>query len=335
MAGLTRIALYIHILLFSLALHGRVVIDMYGRKVTLPDTLRRVIPYDNKTNVLLYPLAGEKMVARARWMRASYFELITPTWMKLREIDTRQAEEVMKLRPEAIIVGAFLDDRTSIEGYIAFAERVNIPLVVVDIDLMRLDKTINFLVSLLGRSERSEALTAFIRDVYHDVATLPPLTGIRPKVYMANDPNGLRTAPRSSRHAQLFDILQVDNVVRSPLEANGFAYVSIEQLLLWQPEYILCVGKGEVNPYRTVLKSALWRSIPAVRQRKVYYVPEDPYSWFDIPPSANRLAGLIWFMELFRGQAKEVTERRIKEFYRLFYGYELSEKEYWKLFEWR
>jgi iron complex transport system substrate-binding protein len=317
-------------------LAGRTVRDMAGRTVSLPDTLRRILPYDNKTNALLFPLAADIMPARARWMRASYFELISPAWSRLKEVDMRQAEEVMRLRPDALIVAAFLDDRTSLENYAAFAQRVNVPLVVVDIDLMHFDRAIDFLGALLGRRERAGELAAFVRDIYKDVEDVRRRNAPHPpRAYMANDANGLRTAPRGSRHAQLFDILGVENVVAAPAAANGFAYVSIEQLLVWQPEYVLCVGKGEVNPYRTALKSSLWRSLPAVRTGKVRYVPEDPYSWFDIPPSVNRLAGLIWFMELFGGQPPEVTERRIREFYRLFYGYTLSDREYRRLFEWR
>jgi iron complex transport system substrate-binding protein len=311
---------------------------MAGREVTLPDTLRRVLPYDNKTNVLLFPVAGELMIARARWMRASYFMFITPAWSRLREVDMRQAEEVMRLHPEALIVGAFPEDRTSIEEYAAFAKRVNVPLVVVDIDLMHMDKAIDFLGNLLGRQARAAELSGFIRSVYRDVEEIQRRNTVgekRPRAYMANDANGLRTAPRGSRHAQLFDVLGVENVVAAPPGANGFAYVSIEQLLLWRPEYILCVGKGEVNPYRTVCKSSLWRTLPAVQSGRVYYVPEDPYSWFDIPPSANRLAGLIWFMGLFGEQTEDITEKHIREFYRLFYNYTLSDREYRRLFEWR
>lgn len=152
---------------------------------------------------------------------------------------------------------------------------------------------------------------------------------------MANETGGLRTAPNGSRHAQIFDIMNVDNAAYTRLNAKGFGTASMEQVIIWNPDYIFCLGKGEQSPYRTILKSALWQSITAVKQRKVYFIPSEPYPWFDMPPSVNRIAGLIWFNEIFYGQSHEQTRNKIEEFYRIFYMYELSDREYEHLFVWQ
>jgi len=51
-----------------------------------------------------------------------------------------------------------------------------------------------------------------------------------------------------------------------------------------------------------------------------------------MPPSVNRLLGLIWFSNLFYGQSDQVTREKVKNFYRLFYKYNLTDKEYAALF---
>jgi iron complex transport system substrate-binding protein len=333
--------LIFHLLISAMtwgSLSARVVTDMAGRKVEVPDNLLRVAPYDFKTNLLLFPFTGGKMISRAFSLREAIttdsYRYSSKAWLKLRETDMRNAEEVMKLKPELLIVGSFINDGSSLETYEAFAKKVNIPLVVVDLEMMNLDKTFLFLGDLLDKQAEAKQCADFLQSVYADVNALTGAPA-RGKVYMANDPNGLRSTPNTSNHAQLFDIMKLENVVRTSLNAQGFAYVSIEQVMRWQPDYIFCVGKGDSNPYRTILKSAIWRTVPAVRLKQIYYVPCEPFLWFDMPPSVNRILGLIWFSSIFYNQSPALTKQKITDFYRIFYKYDLNDKEYNALFKWK
>ncbi|MDR3366387.1 MAG: ABC transporter substrate-binding protein [Prevotellaceae bacterium] len=316
---------------------ARQITDMAGRTVSVPDVITRVIPYDYKTNLLLFPLAGEKMQAKAISMNALMHSASMRygggEFAKLREVDTRNAEEVLKLKPEVIVVGSFTDDVGAIEGYAAFSEKVKIPLVVVDLELMKLDTTMLFLGHLLNRVGEASRCAAFIRAIYADVARLTKNPAAK-RVYLANDPNGLRTAPSAGNHARLFDIMKLSNVAQLPPDAKGYANVSIEQVLIWNPEYIFCVGEGEASPYRTILKSARWRTLAATRQKQVFFVPCKPYSWFDMPPSVNRILGLIWFCKIFYNYPEEVAKEKVTTFYRIFYKHSLSDKEYAALYQW-
>ena len=85
-------------------------------------------------------------------------------------------------------------------------------------------------------------------------------------------------------------------------------------------------------PYTTLFRS-VWKKLPALQDGKIYKVPSQPFIWFDMPPSINRLCGLIWFNGIFRDQPAELTQKKIIEFYRLFYKYKLNDKEYAALFE--
>jgi len=313
---------------------AREITDMAGRTVIIPDELMTVMPYDNKTNILLFPVAKEKMIVKARAKVSPDLKFITKEYLKIKEIDTRNAEEVLKIAPDAIIVGAFVDDKLSLSTYTDFAERIKIPLIIVDLELTHLDETYQFLGSLLKCDERASKYVSYIRSIYNYIDKLNT-DKTQGRAYLANETNGLRTAPAGSRHAQIFEIMNIDNVAISHLNANGFGIVSMEQILVWNPDFIFCLGKGEKSPYRTVLKSALWRSVNAVQKKHVYVIPSEPYPWFDMPPSVNRLLGLIWFSEIFYGQDHEITKQKIKEFYHFFYSYELSDKEYENLFLWQ
>jgi len=314
---------------------ARTITDMAGRQVNVPDHIIRVISYDNKTNVLLYPVAGNLMVAKSRSMESPYLKYISKEFLNLREVDTKNAEEIMKLKPDILIVAAFLNNRDDLSRYETFAARINIPLVMVDLELMNLDKTCDFLGRLLGKNTEAKACSDYIRTVYRDVESYTKGKRVPGKAYMANDNDGLRTSPNSSNHAQLFDVMKIPNAARVSPDVKGFALVSMEQILAWNPDYVFCVGKGESGPYRTILKSATWRGITAMKTRRVFFVPTEPYSWFDIPPSVNRVLGLVWFADIFYNQPNEITKRKVKEFYHLFYHYDLSDKEYSGLFIWQ
>ena len=325
------------ILLFGVmvVVSARTITDMSGRKVTIPDKITRVIPYDNKTNPILFAVAGNLMIAKARSMESPYLRFIAKDFLNKKEIDTKNAEEVIKLKPDVLIVAAFLEDRDNLSRYETFAAKINIPLVVVDLELMNLDKTYDFLGQLLGKTAEAKVCSGYIRSVYSDVEKHTKGKHVPGKAYMANDNDGLRTSPNSSNHAQLFDVMKISNAAHVSLDAKGFAQVSMEQVMAWNPDYVFCVGKGEASPYRNILKSATWRGITATKTKRVFFVPTEPYSWFDIPPSVNRILGLVWFNDLFYNQPNEITRQKVKEFYRIFYHYELTDKEYAGLFRWQ
>lgn len=325
----------IQLFISTVGLSARQITDMAGRRVTIPDHITRIIPYDNKSNAVLYPVAGNLMIAKARSMESSRLKFISNDFLNKKEIDTKNAEEVIRLKPDILIVAAFPEDRDNLSRYEAYAAKINIPLVIVDLELMHLDKTYDFLGQLLGKTVEAKACSAYIRSVYRDVERYTKGKRVPGKAYMANDHDGLRTSPNSSNHAQLFDEMKIPNAAHVSLDAKGFAQVSMEQVMAWNPDYVFCVGKGETSPYRTILKSATWRNITAMRTKRVFFVPAEPYSWFDIPPSVNRILGLVWFADIFYNQPNEITKQKVKEFYHLFYHYELTDKEYKGLFRWQ
>ncbi|MBP8961772.1 MAG: hypothetical protein KBG39_02395, partial [Opitutaceae bacterium] len=53
-----------------------------------------------------------------------------------------------------------------------------------------------------------------------------------------------------------------------------------------------------------------------------------PFNWFDRPPSASRMLGIKWLLwVLYPDRAKYDMVAETREFYRLFYWYDMSEAE--------
>jgi iron complex transport system substrate-binding protein len=303
---------------------------MAGRKVTIPDRITRVMPYDNKTNPMLFAIAGNLMICKARAMENPNLKFISNDFLRLCEVDTHNVEEVIRLKPDFVLVAAFADE--DISRYTAVSRQTGIPFVIVDLDLLKLDKSFEFLGQLLGKESEAEICANLIRNIYADAEKYKKGKKIPGKAYLANNADGLRTAPATSNHAQLFDVMNVPNAANTQLDAKGFSQVSIEQVLAWNPDYIFTIGKSESSPFRSILKSAIWRNVTAVKNKRVFYVPCEPYLWFDMPPSVNKLLGLIWFSDIFYGQPNDITKQRVKEFYKIIYKFSLTDTDYKSLF---
>jgi iron complex transport system substrate-binding protein len=336
MAGSKKIILfYVLVLIINLQVIASVITDMAGRSVVLPDKISCVLPYDNKTNVLVYPVAGPLMKARARAMESPYPRYISNEYIHLIEIDTKNIEEVLKFKPDVVIAVAFIDKGEDLSKYVILSEKTGIPVVIVELDLLMLDKSLIFLGKIFGNQSVAEKCSDFIRNVYNIMAQDLKTYKVNSNVYLSYDNNGLRTAPAGSNHSQVFNVLRVPIIAKSTLDAKSFSTVSMEQIILWNPEYIFCLGKWQANPYRMILKSALWRNMIAVKNNQVFIVPSEPFPWFDMPPSVNRIPGTIWLMQLFYNVPADFTMQKIKEFYQIFYKYNLTDKEYAALFEWK
>ena len=80
---------------FVSPIQARQITDMAGRVVIIPDKLSRVVPYDNKTNVILYPVAGSMMIVKARAQENYNLKYVAGDLLNKPEIDTRNAEEVL------------------------------------------------------------------------------------------------------------------------------------------------------------------------------------------------------------------------------------------------
>src|SRR5262249_14564326 len=153
-----------------------------------------------------------------------------------------------------------------------------------------------------------------LADVDRRVSAVPP--DKRPLVYYARGPRGLESAPTGSITVESLERLGARNAVTGPL-GSGLATLSLEQVLAAEPEVIIAMDGGFGADVRA---DPRWREVRAVRDGRVYAVPQYPFPWLDFPPSVNRLIGLEWlgralYPERFLGDLREAA----RAFYALFY----------------
>jgi iron complex transport system substrate-binding protein len=304
---------------------ARTVVDSAGRHVEVSDTVRRVWPAGPPAAALLYMLAPEKLAGWARPLSPGAKEFIDPRAAALPVLgrltgrgNTAKLETVMKAAPDLI-----LDVGTVRPSYVSLADRIeaqtHIPYVLIGGTLADAPELLAKTGAVLGVMARAQALadyaTATLRAIKAGIATVPE--DHRPKIYVARGPRGLETDVAGSLNAEAFAFLGARNVVASGRGAGNLADVSMEQVLAWQPAVIVTIDR---DFFKAVWKDPAWQGVKAVRDKRVYLEPLEPFGWVDEPPGPNRLIGLRWLAKLLYPQRfPEDLRAETKRFYELFY----------------
>jgi iron complex transport system substrate-binding protein len=229
--------------------------------------------------------------------------------------NTANLEVVLALKPDLI-----LDVGSVNPTYVSLADRVQqqtgIPYALLDGRFDGIPLGYRTLGDLIGRREQGEALARNAEDTVKTitgrVGAIPPER--RPRVYYARGPRGLETGLGGSINVETIELL-AQNVAGGT--RGGLANVSIEQVLLWNPDVIITIDQDFAA---TVLSDPTWAPVAAVRARRVHLSPKLPFGWVDFPPSVNRLIGLWWlgkilYPDLFPEDLRELT----REFYARYY----------------
>jgi iron complex transport system substrate-binding protein len=307
--------------------------DSTGRRVDVPDAIRRVFPAGPPASVTIFAVAPEKMLG---WTRAPGPEarpFLPAQYAELPEVgrltgrgNTVNLENVVRMAPDLV-----LDVGSTTATYISLADQVqeqmHIPAVLIGGRLAETATTLRAVGGLLGVPDRAEALARYAETVLgavqEAVASIPSAT--RPSVYVARGPRGLETAVAGSIGSEVVDLVGARNVVGKDTGPRAIVDVSPEQILASQPDVILTVDRRFYAAGRT---DPVWREVKAVRAGQIHFAPDLPFSWLDNPPAANRLIGLLWLGKLLYPAAfPQDIRAEARRFYALFYQQEPSDAQ--------
>jgi iron complex transport system substrate-binding protein len=232
----------------------------------------------------------------------------------------------VRLAPDLV-----LDVGSTPGTYVSLADQVqeqtHIPAVLIGGRLAETGATFRTIGNLLGVPERAEALARYaetiLGGVQEAVAKIP--WAEHPSVYVARGPRGFETAVAGSIGSEVVDLVGARNVVGNDTGPHAIVDVSPEQILAWQPDVILTVDRRFYAAART---DPVWREVRAVQAGHLHFVPDLPFSWFDNPPAANRLIGLLWLGKLlYPASFQQDIRTEVRRFYALFYQQEPSDAQ--------
>lgn len=311
--------------------------DAAGREAAIPAEINKVYSTNPIGTMLVYTINPDKLAGWNVELRSGEKRFMEEKYQKLPNLGgwygktTGSIEELLKAKPDIIIsVGDI--DQTSEDFADKLQEQTNIPVILLNLDLDKIDQTYDMLGELMNEKEVTDNLAAYCKETVKDIVDKSNQISddMRVRVYYAEGPKGLNTDPAGSRHVQVLDMVKGINVAEIQMPGKaGMAEVSLEQVLLWDPDVILCWNTEEQGGYFDGITSDPdWKDISAVKNNKVYEIPCAPFSWFDRPPSINRVLGLKWLGNLLYPEVYNYDiAQETKEFYDLFYHYKLTDEE--------
>lgn len=202
-------------------------------------------------------------------------------------------------------------------------EQTGIPYVVVAGGIKDSPEQLRTLGAILGHQRHGQQLAVAAQEVLDEVmAKRTAFKSKAPSIYLAHSDNGLQTVGANSTRSEVIDLVGAKNVV--PSTADGqVAPVSIEQVMAWDPELILTQN---IIFYNEVYNSPPWQELAAVRNKKVFFIPDVPFAWLDGQPSVNRLFGALWLCSLLHQEEQSVLIEKLRHLFILFFAYDPGQK---------
>ena len=133
-------------------------------------------------------------------------------------------------------------------------------------------------------------------------------------------------ASAGSVHAEAIEVTgAVNAAVLERMSGSGRDEVSIEQVMLWDPDAVIL---SPDSCYDDIFDDPQWSGVGAVQRGEVYEIPSGPYNWLDRPPSVQRLLGILWLGNLLYPDLYDIDMiEETRRFYALFWKREISEGE--------
>jgi iron complex transport system substrate-binding protein len=284
--------------------------------------MTRIFPAGPPAAILLYTLAPDLLIGWPRANRPEECVYMLPEICMRPAVgritgrgNTANLETVLALKPDLI-----LDIGSVNDTYISLADRVQqqtgIPYALLDGRFVQTADAYQILGRLVGHQRSAADLADYCSH------TLTTITGRiadvpreqRPRLYYARGPRGLQTGGKGSINVETAELLARNVADELP---GGLANVSLEQVLLWDPDVIVTIDRDFAASARS---DPTWRTVRAVRNGRVFLSPSVPFGWIDFPPSVNRLIGLWWLAKiLYPDKFPEDMTALTREFYSKFY----------------
>ena len=309
--------------------------DSTGREVELPRNITRVASGGPLANIMIYAVKPEVIVGWSsspsklaqKYIGEAYWDL--PEYGKFYDnAEDFNREALMASAPEVIIDVGEWDEEYKAD-LDTLQEQLGIPVILVEANLEQNPAAYRTIGSLLGEPARGEALASYCETVLADAkekaASIPEAK--RKTVYYGEKDTGLSTILSGTIHSQIYELVGAKIVVDagSAQVQQGGGTISMEQLLAWDPDVIM-FAQGSI--YATVAEDTSWAALNAIKNDTYYEIPTEPYNWLGRPPGPNRMISVRWLGNLLYPEVFDYDiEKEVKDFFSLFYRYELTDAE--------
>lgn len=311
--------------------------DMNGRTVELEGPREKAFGAGPPATTLIYTFNADKL---AGWNNKVSDDLLPWLSEKATKLPVlgRASGSQGTFNPEVLIqngVDVIFDAGDLGENYRKMADdlqkQTGIPVIQLSTDLSKLHEAYELMGKVFGDPERAEQLGTYVKRVNEEVARSSAAIPDEKKVtvYYGQGDKGLSTAGAGSIHSRIIDNIGAKNVAGQAPKPSGRTDVNAEQLLSWNPHWVVLVPGSGASPLATNPASdPTFGRLAATKAGRILISPLGPYGWFDTPPAANQVLGTIWAAEaIYPDHYNFEVPKEVKEFYKLFYHFDLTDAQ--------
>lgn len=306
------------------------VVDQGGVTVTIPQPVRRIVGAYGVATYYVYAVG-----ARDRLVAASYVGLRGPADQEaMRHIDPdfdarftaisvmsqreMNLEELAALQPDLVLASA----RTV---WLEAVGELGIPTLRFQGESPELLKEAMALMgAVLGphAAYRAAQFNAYYDARLAEIAQQVAGIEQRPTVYFSGT-EPLRVASGEMYQTAMIALAGGESV--SAGLAGGWNDVNLEQVVLWNPDYIFVPTYGGAS-VEAFTGSAEWGIVPAVAEGRVLQLPKFISPWDT--PLPDSILGIMWMAEVLHPEQVDLDcPVQVTTFYRTFYDYALTDEE--------
>lgn len=315
--------------------------DSTGRTVTLPANITKIAITGPLSQIYILPLAGDMLVGvstayaeDAQAYLPSYIYEKTEIGQLYGGKGEMDLEALLAAAPDVVIdIGE--PKKSTADDLAALTEQTGIPFIHIDATMATAPEAYRTLGRLLGREEKAEELADWCENTYAMITAMMERVdadGARKTLLYCLGDKGVNVIAKGSFHAETINLMADNLAVLEDVVSSGAGNeVDLEQILLWDPAVIIFAPD---SCYGDIANSGQWQSIGAVARGNFYRTPTGPYGWLSSPPAVQRYLGMLWLGQLLYPEYTEYDlKEEVTEYYKLFYGCELTEEMYNALLE--
>lgn len=303
----------------------KIIVDWINRSIVIPENVGRIVSLVPVITISMIMMnGGDLLVGVDRISPTSEFLQIVYPRIKdipvagfLTEFDE---EYILSLNPDVVLV----KDPIVVERF----EKIGIPVIVInmgDLNYNQLYDALRLIGDIINRKDEAEELVSYCESVIEDLlnvtAKIPREE--KPKVYIAMG-DGLTTHITlvSKDTIRVAGGICVAENLTAPVGAPR-VQVSMETILEWNPDVIIA---WDPKVKQRILSDPRWSAVNAVKNGRVYVLPRGVREW--IIPEPEAVLGAKWLAaKLYPDLISPLSRDDIREFYKRFLNYTVSEEE--------
>ena len=298
------------------------VTDHAGREVTIEAEPQKLVSgYYISTSLLIALDLDEKMVGiEAKANKRAIYKLSAPEVIALPNVGTAKEfdlEGCVALEPDLVILPLKLKSAA------ATLEDLGIDVLLVNPENQELlTSMINMIAAATNTQDKAAELLGFT--AAQEAYLAQTLAGAEaPSVYLAGNSSMLSTAGNAMYQSDMIRLAGGVNVAAA-IEDAYWVEIDYEQLLTWNPEYIILASDASYT-VEDVMTDPILANCAAVAGGHVYQMPGKAEAWDSPVPSG--ILGALWLANILHADLLTDADcsAKIDEYYETFYNFTYSE----------